>query len=453
MKRDLRLRIHGLFSGFWALSLVLLVSSSGFAEVGVADTLGYRRALTPDEEELFCGYLRDDLWSARDAYDSAAVLLIPLEFSFLSNLSGDLRECFKSYFNRLVLAGDSEFSGISSAGHRLQHLHLVSRYVRLSADATVAHWLKDHVDNLLLSADAWQWEHDSFEGILNRVEWKLDADLSSPRLRYGLDKSYYFVLHDQDLLALALGMEQIAIHKTVGGLGACNSCQRAKLLFERYLKERISWVGDGWVVDVGKWRDHHTYSMSAYLSVPIDDEGENLPKRPRENVVQDSSHFHRFPSILSAACRSIDDSEFLQYLQGVAKGLSFQLLNVVLETQYSRIPVMKNYMDGWNGYYRWDYSTHGSPIRGYGPYMLSGTFAFGWWALLGGEVIVPYQRLRDAYPLNEEELALYADASSRPRHPAIGNRFTNGLMRGLAKMAVHVAASNVNAGCAGGARS
>lgn len=102
--------------------------------------------------------------------------------------------------------------------------------------------------------------------------------------------------------------------------------------------------------------------------------------------------------------------------------------------------MLHNYMDGHNGWYRWQYATHQGAHSGYGPYALSGAFACGWWALLGGpEVAEQYGRLLEAFPLGHPELLLYAGSSTREVHPAIRDGWTNGLMARLAGMSVVVA--------------
>lgn len=102
------------------------------------------------------------------------------------------------------------------------------------------------------------------------------------------------------------------------------------------------------------------------------------------------------------------------------------------------VPVLNNFMSGHNGYYRYGYSTQTGYFKGYPPYALSGTFAYGYWALLGDELNPYYQKLANAYPLSQEVLHIYQDSSTREQHPLLQNGWTNGLLETIAKMAVYV---------------
>jgi len=86
-------------------------------------------------------------------------------------------------------------------------------------------------------------------------------------------------------------------------------------------------------------------------------------------------------------------------------------------------------MDGWNGIYRWGYSTQGEN-NGYGPYELSGTLIEGWWGFLESpQVSSIFKDMSNLFPLEENVVKLYVGPNTtRERHPLATwpNYFING---------------------------
>jgi len=119
-------------------------------------------------------------------------------------------------------------------------------------------------------------------------------------------------------------------------------------------------------------------------------------------------------------------------------------LNIVIDHNVNiGVPVLKNFMCGHNGYYRWNYQTH-EEGTGYGPYQLSGTFTLGWWSLLGGTDLADlYDGLAHAYSLNKAQMDLYRDLSTRERHPVVAYGYINGVRRAIAMMACDLAGSDI----------
>jgi len=379
----------------------------------------------PDGRDLFISLLEEPLWRSRDAYDAGHYLMIPLHYAELCD-DRDLLEAFQAHFEGLLKVYDENDIDLKT-GQELQYLTLVSRWVSL--DTTVSspeekQDLADLVEARFLhyweQAPAWQWTQNDFDGgVRERLEWKLTIE--------DVDRSYYNAIIDQELFLMGIAADLLVWHQSQGS--TCESCVEAIEYFDRIMEARLHRGGPGWDFQLGMRTDHYTYQYAGYLTKPDEDS----PPKPVEGLQQDSSHAHRWPLWLTQLASVRDVCEFQERLK-------WQLINQVVETQSGvGIPVLRNYMSGHNGYYRWQYETH-EENEGYGPYELSGTFSMGWWAFLGGkEVSDLYIQLEKAYPLDEAQLALYEGLSTRERHPIIESAYVNGLKKGLSQMAVVIA--------------
>ncbi|WP_410473568.1 hypothetical protein [Guyparkeria sp. TX1] len=386
--------------------------------------------LGPGITELWCNYLADPLWSERDAYDAAHMLMIPLEYSYAFD-NPTLKGCFADYVDRLEKAVKADKVDLGRLNW-LQHLHLVARYLVLEDDVDAAGWVLDEFNRYWSAEPAWLWGREPFAGISERIEWKLATTNDV------LERSYYNVIFDEDYFAMTLGLDLYGLFSRAGKLGECGlGCAQAKEFFLRVFTERVEWQGDGWLIDVGRWDDHRDFAYSRYYRQPVSMDGEPLPPQPLEDAVIDSSHAHRYPSWLRSAELSIGKETGL--ILRLQDGLVHQFLSEVLAPNQGTIPLLNNYMDGHNGWFRWKYASHKGVLQGYGPYGLSGTFAFGWWALLGDErVSYQYERLIDSFPLSSSELSVYSDTSTRRRHPLVETRWSNGMMESLAQMSARI---------------
>jgi hypothetical protein len=382
-------------------------------------------------DELICGLLADDLWVSRDAYDATHYLLIPLEYAYLTG-DLELQRCFTAYMARLSEAVAADLVELDALAW-LQHLHLVARYVRHSGDLRPYKWICREFVHQWREADAWHWGRRPFTGMAERIEWKLATDSSQ------LASSFHDALIDEDFFVLALGTDLHGLQSLHHDLPRCPGCDEAARLFLAVFEHRVVWQGDRWLIDVGRWTDHPTHAFAGYHRRPVGLDGADLPPARRAGQVTDSSHGSRFPSWIRSLALALGEHDRENLLR-LRDGLRNQFLRVILAPDQGRVPMLHNYMDGHNGWYRWQYATHQGAHSGYGPYALSGAFACGWWALLGGpEVAGQYRRLLEAFPLGHAELLLYADSSTREVHPTIRSGWTNGLMSRLAEMSVVVA--------------
>lgn len=416
----------------WLLICLLVTAQSALGfDVPFSDRKAERVKLF----ETLCAYMDDPLWSKINAYDAAHVLMVPLEYAFFRN-DAELKQCFSDYFSRLQKNSGNYLKELGALTW-LQHLHLVSRYAVLANDIDLANWLKAEFGAVWRKNDAWLWGRSPFEGIAARVEWKLNTDGKE------LDKSYYNVIFDEDYFALALGIDLYGIFSRLGKVDQCYECLEAKDFFLRVFKERVTWIGDRWLIDVNYWRDHPDFAFSGYFVEPIDNDGNLLPREVATRVTIDSSHAHRYPSWLRSADLALE-GEDKAYVNRLQEGLRTQFNEYILSgSTADGMPLLNNFMDGGNGYFRYNYLTHSGARKGYSPFGLSGTLSFGWWALLGGEKISQvYVKLSNSFPLSPAQRHVYDDPSTRERHPVMADRFDNSVLYSISLMARELSSDN-----------
>lgn len=410
-----------MFIGFMQYILLVLVLSVG------CSSESYDHAHEADiNVDLFVQYLNDPLWIERDAYDAGHNLMIPLHWAFAKD-SNQLQKAFADHFDRMLEAYASGEIDLGTL-NELQYLTLSSRYLALGdagSDDGMRTKLADLVHERFVyywqEKPAWQWARDSFEGgIKERILWKLEE--KNP------ERSYYTMFFDQEFFVVGIAADLLTFHSKKGSEG-CSVYRDAVLLFQRVMEQRLDTSKKGWVFQAGIYRDRPTYAHSGYLTPP----GLDAPSIVAQNIQEDSSHAHRWPLWLLQLSGVTDVSD----LQG---RLRQQLLNVVIDHNVNiGVPVLKNFMCGHNGYYRWNYQTH-EEGTGYGPYQLSGTFTLGWWSLLGGADLAGlYADLVQAYPLNQAQMDVYSDLSTKERHPLVADAHVNGLRQNIARMAADLA--------------
>ncbi len=363
--------------------------------------------------------LSKELWTPQEAYNAGHYLMVPLHHAFKN--PGRILSAFENHFARAAEAYRAkdikiEISGVSE----MQYLALASRYLAMNAanpdprlNEAVAALIEERVTHYWQKLPAWQWGRAPFPGgIRERLEWKLANKPTKP--------SYYRVIFDQEMYVIGMAADLGVWRAHVGQ--PCAVCEDALRMFDRIMERELDRSGEGWRFQVGVWADHPDYAHAGYFTVP----GENARPVRIASIQEDSSHAHRWPLWLTQvrAHRDVDD---------LVARLKWQLLNRVVDRhQELGVPVLRNYMSGHNGYYRWLYQKR--PNFGYAPYQVSGTFTLGWWSFLGGEEIGSlYEQLSNAFPLNPGQHGLYftmmADTEKSGLGPALA-RMAASISRG-----------------------
>ena len=395
---------------------------------------------TPELEKLWKSRLSSRIkrepWKTSQRYGAAALLMVPLHAAFERGFAPGQRE-FADHVTRFLAYRDSVNLEADAQLSWLQYFYLLSRYNVLAADQGDSAWVRpelasllhDWVRQLWLEGPAWQWYRKPFPGgVRERLDWKLSG---KPGLR---KKSFERAILDQELMLFAISADLRHYGRIVRSpLANDPVLQEIGRYAQRVYEQRVVWNADsGWTFQPGIWREHpdHLYEC-------------RMEKRPglapctTVAGAEDASHGHRVPLIL----RSLAEAE----PAGSPERAYYERLQWGLERQFfARIAVppsgefagwrIRNYTDGRNGVYRWEYPTLG-PNQGFGPYELSGILVSGWWAFRPGErTAALFRGLAAQFPLPEKLAAVYSgplrDKPGSP--PGIMQDGTGELLAGLA---------------------
>lgn len=328
--------------------------------------------------------LSQDLWVARDKYDTAHALMLPMRYAFSNNDSEKINQ-FNAFFTRLDSAFDQGISDNRVSTN--QFMYFVSEYLVLlqnsgNFDATAlslheklkAWWLQ------FVDGPAWMWDREPFDNLVERLSWKLSDQ--TPGL------PYYKAMFDEDLYILAtmsnLSYLDKAVAESETNTEFAQRVTELTPLLTQMLQTQVTFLNpedtnnQQWLFQKGVWSEHRDYAYAGNLAL-----ADNLEKQIVEGIAVDSSHSHRWPLWLASYARSYSENQDMQdYLTRLTTGLAQQFNQVVyvkLE-QGVTTPRLSNYFDGHNGVYRYQFATAGN--SGYGPYQLSQILYVGWYGAL-----------------------------------------------------------------------
>lgn len=384
------------------------------------------RSLSPDLERLWQRRIRTRLereqWKTTQRYDAAYLYMVPLHAAFERGYEPGQRE-FAAHVARFLQYRDSVHLKPDAQISWLQYFYFLSRFTVVAASHDRADLippelpaaLRGWIGQLWLEGPAWQWYRKPFPGgVRERVEWKLS------RARGVKGKSFEHAILDQELLLFAIAADLRRYGRTFGSPLANDSVlQEIGRYALRVYADRVAWNADsGWTFQPGIWRDHpdHLYECRQ-------EKRAGLEPCPAIMGAEDASHSHRVPLLLrSLAEAEPAGSEGRAYYEHLLWGLERQFFSRVAVPPSAEFAGwrMRNYMDGQNGMYRWEYASLG-PNQGYGPYELSGVLLHGWWAFLPGERASGlFVSLAAQFPLREDQIAVYGGPVHRkPGSPGI----------------------------------
>ncbi len=362
---------------------------------------------------IYVDYLSEELWQESYAEDASHTLQLPLSAAFAQPDREHWRLQFSDQFERFMTSGDT----IDVQLYRLEYYYLASRFVRLAAEANrldlipagLVQLLNDEVRRLWIEEPAWMWDSPSFEGgIKERIEWKLNVE--SPPYRY------YAAIVDHDLFLFGIAAELKAYFRVVDG-SSTPLLDDVMKVARQVCEQRIVWneIG-GWLFQQGMWSDHPEYAHAGHPFVAPE-----LPPRPVDNIAEDVSHSMRWPLWLKSLEAAADPGSSAEaYFHYLRVGLNRQFTERVLvhpSAEFAGYRVT-NYMDGYNGIYRYQYYTAGAN-RGFNPFELSGALMIGMWGYLeSSQVQDVYKHLAAMFPISSSNLATYVGANTqRVRHP------------------------------------
>ena len=410
-----------------------------FAFIFVAACSGAKGGSGPTPKELTLWektaspYLKGNLWVDRDAYDAGHYLMVPLHAAFHLEHDPWLLELADHVALFYPLNVDALTSGRLQG---LQYIYFLSRFVVLATQNNrvelipmgLPQWIFSQFKFFYKDSEAWHWTHDPFVGgIAERLEWKLGV--------VSVSRNFYRAITDEDFFTLAIGGD-LASYAAMTG----TTFQNPEILAEAYsqvkrvFEKRVVYIdGVRWLFEPGAWEDHRDFAYAGHA-----DEIAGMDPLKRENVTRDSSHSLRLPLLLIsyASYGEVEKDYFLELL----KGLSSQLVTSVIVSpdETSDYYRLNNYMDGWNGLYRWNYRTAGEG-NGYRPYELSVALFLGWHGFIGAEAEEIYSTIASSFPLSDGAIKTYLGPNTtRERNPYVElpAAFSNGYLELLSNLAI-----------------
>lgn len=210
-----------------------------------------------------------------------------------------------------------------------------------------------------------------------------------------------FTDFDYFVLAAAADLRAAGLDRHASVTSALRDAEAISLCMH---KSGVVRSGSGWTFQPGRWS---TYRDNRYAG--REQKGDTSGGVAIvANLAPDVSHFSRWPlflrSAVDGASTAVDSAYYLELL----KSLASQFETVVAVAPDSSFPGWRtrNYMDGNNGVYRWDYPSH--PGDGYGPYELSGSLFGGWWSFLQNDhARHMFSELASGFPYSRESEATY----------------------------------------------
>jgi len=348
--------------------------------------------------------LRQTVTGGEQAQTFGTTLMVPLHAAFhLQDTQWE--HTFADHFSRL--AANPSTLPTEDLG-RLQYLYLASQFIDLAKESRQQDLIPPGLPDLLFSAvqtvwvkePAWQWDRQPFPGgARERTLWRLD--------NRQVKKSYLRAINDVDFFVFAIAADLKAYGGTPVQQKAWTQLLDDALSVARrtFTQEVVPQPGGGWIFQPGVWTDHPEYQYAGNKEIHP-----GMKPAPVPGIAEDASHSLRFPLWLTSLMGAYPPkSEGSQFFEELRSGLEKQFFNKVLVRPSKNFPCyrMNNFMDGNNGVYRYNYESLG-PGRGYGPYELSGSMLYGWWAFLGTDRILGvYRDMAASFPWPKECVKIY----------------------------------------------
>jgi hypothetical protein len=380
-----------------------------------------------------------DLWQTPSRYDAATLFMLPMHAAFERNYPEGQQQ-IAQHIARFMTQRDSVRLNPDAQLSWLQYFYFLSRFVVLAADHGHADLippelpaaLDDWVVQLWRRDPAWQWFRKPMPGgVRARVEWKL-SDAKGPG-----GKAFEHAILDQELFIFAIAADLRHYGRTVGSPLATDPLLEDVDRFTRRVYDtRAKWNSDsGWTFQPGIWRDHPDHMYDCWS-----EKKPGLPRCAIAGGAEDVSHSHRFPIWLRSSIEAAPaGSAERAYFDRLLTGLERQFFDRVLVNPSPEFTGyrLRNYMDGKNGIYRWQYKSLG-PDQGYGPYELSAALVNSWWAFLPGpRARQLFQGIAGEFPLSDQLLQLYTGPRPKDRPAGTPSGF---LVDGTAQLLSQLAA-------------
>lgn len=418
---------------FRILSTIALLQPMSLAGSQASPTGG---AQTDAREEALWAanvtpYLAKPLWQNTGRYDATHLLMVPMHAAFKLR-NPEWQHQFFDHFSKFLLSSPPDTFSVGNELSWLQYDYLASQFLALAAasHAPIPPRLPDllgrQIQAIWTVRPAGQWTRSQFSSMKEQLLWKL--------ARRTVPKSYYRAITDHEQYVFTIAADLATYEKTTGTRHSWSSTVDDILSTAREAyTQRVEWQADGgWLFQPGVWTDHPDFLYAGQPQKVV-----GMKPAPLPDVAEDASHSLRRPLWIVSLLHAARDSKEAAYYARLLKGLEKQFYVHVLVPPTLDFPAYrtKNWMDGRNGVFRWNYQ-HRGPTWGYGPYELSGSFRLGWWAFLGSKrVSAAYADQARRYPLPPLVLSTYD-----PNSPAAAlrngpNRQREGFYELIARLA------------------
>ena len=240
------------------------------------------------------------------------------------------------------------------------------------------------------------------------VLWKLEDKLIQ-------DKTYHKAITDDEMFVMATACNLIR-----SGMQKDSILSDIQNMMYRCLQQNGKFDTDGtWLFQAGFWSNYKDYRYAGHTAYL----GESIRERRVKNIAEDASHSLRYPLWLLSLEQSLgaDSTRSLEVYK-IRKGFAAQAMDKVIRAADSSFPwpLLRNYMDGNNGMYRWHYN--GRP-GGVLPYGNSATFWLGWWGYFPkSSAAVHYEAIVVSSIRNDKALPSFNIAPETMVFPGIQNK-------------------------------
>ena len=158
-----------------------------------------------------------------------------------------------------------------------------------------------------------------------------------------------------------------------------------------------------WTWQPGKMSDQHDFKYAGNAEI-----APNLKEKKVSNISYDSAHFYSMWPLIFLSARDSSSARDHIFFQNAIEGLIRNLIENVVDYDKAECVVRyRNYIDGTNGVFRWNYDNRGKNF-GHSAYSLSYTPFFSSLALLDDERIAKqYQTISACYPYTADERKKY----------------------------------------------
>ncbi len=307
--------------------------------------------------------------------------------------TGDARQC--RVFP--IRGGDSAITVGSEV--QLQFLYLLSTIERFAVSrplsdadtealAMLDAFLVNQVRCFWMLLPAWHWS-GPFPNVRARLSAKIEDVDSKVR-----EPLWFGAVVDHDLFLLAIAADLLSARRHSSQLSRLTTESDWAMFYEArrmtidLLRRRIAPEAPRryFVLDVGRWSLNPSYAYAGCT------DNRALPSSPCpvDDVAPDASHARRWPWWLASFRDSWPQRSQPATEYDVLEGrLARQMAEVVLYRTPAGRPILRNYMDGRDGWYRLrEFPEH---PWGHGPSTMSGALRYGSWSRLGARDV----RLKD----------------------------------------------------------